>query len=429
MKKKILSFILITMLLVFAIAPASALAYGPTDEILDYEITADVNEDDATVNLTYHIEWKVLDSDELGPLEWVSIGIPNSEVVEYDGLTDNISQIYPTGNFMYVYFDRKYYEGETVSFDFKLKQDYMYSMNALTEGETVYYFTPGWFDEIDVDKIVIRWNNDKAVSWDGPVECLIKDGYNTWTTSMPAGDTVSVKISYPNDAFGFDASKDYTETDPYGDDDDIGFFGLLLGLVLMVIGAALIIGVPVLVVAAIGGGIYAIGAGFSAAISKPKKSTIKRTKIVYYSTCPGCGASRVEGKDTCEYCGHTMIKEEEVLTEEKISEADRPAMKFKSNGTFHYSDSPDTYVRVHVVPPPPPVHHHHSGGGGKSHRGGSGGGHHSSCAHSSCACACASCACACACACAGGGRAGCTTKDFYKTGLKLKQLAMKKKDR
>ena len=36
---------------------------------------------------------------------------------------------------------------------------------------------------------------------------------------------------------------------------------------------------------------------------------------------------------------------------------------------------------------------------------------HSGCA-SSCACACAS-SCACACACAGGGRAGCSVKDFY----------------
>lgn len=425
MKKKILSFILITMLLVFAIAPATALAAYPTDEILDYEITADVNEDDATVNLTYHIEWKVLDSDELGPLDWVSIGIPNSEVAEYETLSDNISRMETDGNFINVYFDKKYYEGEIVVFDFKIRQDYMYSMNAITDGETLYYFTPGWFDEIDVDNLVIRWNNDKVLSWDGPVECLIKDGYNTWTTSMPAGDTVSIKVSYPNDAFGFDTSKDYSDVDSYDSDDDIGFFGLLLGLVLMLIGAALIIGVPVLIVAAIAGGIFAIGSGFSHAITKPKKSIIKRTKIVYYSTCPGCGASRVEGKDTCEYCGHTMIKEEEVLTEEKVTEADRPAMKYKTNGTFHYSDSPDTYVRVHVTPPPPPPPRHHSSGSEKSHKGGGGSAHHSSCAHSSCACACASCACACACACAGGGRAGCTTKDFYKTGLKLKQLAMK----
>lgn len=43
---------------------------------------------------------------------------------------------------------------------------------------------------------------------------------------------------------------------------------------------------------------------------------------------------------------------------------------------------------------------------------------HSSCASS---CACVS-SCACACACAGGGRAGCTKKDFYHTNLKVKDL-------
>ena len=51
-----------------------------------------------------------------------------------------------------------------------------------------------------------------------------------------------------------------------------------------------------------------------------------------------------------------------------------------------------------------------------SYGGGSGfgGGYHStyvsSCVRSSCACVSS---CACACACAGGGRAGCSTKDFY----------------
>ena len=60
--------------------------------------------------------------------------------------------------------------------------------------------------------------------------------------------------------------------------------------------------------------------------------------------------------------------------------------------------------------------------GNDNYRGGSGfgGGHpvfihthtrSGGCVRSSCACA--SCACACACACAGGGRAGCSKKDFY----------------
>lgn len=63
-----------------------------------------------------------------------------------------------------------------------------------------------------------------------------------------------------------------------------------------------------------------------------------------------------------------------------------------------------------------------------SHRG-YGGCHHydhdtySSCvSHSSCACAHS---CACACACAGGGRAGCSKKDFYGTKLKSKDIIKK----
>ena len=53
----------------------------------------------------------------------------------------------------------------------------------------------------------------------------------------------------------------------------------------------------------------------------------------------------------------------------------------------------------------------------------SGGGRTSVFVHSSCAssCACVS-SCACACACAGGGRAGCTKKDFYNTKLKVEDL-------
>lgn len=56
---------------------------------------------------------------------------------------------------------------------------------------------------------------------------------------------------------------------------------------------------------------------------------------------------------------------------------------------------------------------YHGGFGGSS--GGIRSTHVSSCARSSCACACA-------CACAGGGRAGCSLKDFYHTGLKTNKI-------
>ena len=55
--------------------PVTAAA-DPTDEIEQFQITVDVRED-ATLQMTYHIDWKVLDDEKYGPLTWVEIGVPN----------------------------------------------------------------------------------------------------------------------------------------------------------------------------------------------------------------------------------------------------------------------------------------------------------------------------------------------------------------
>lgn len=105
------------------------------------------------------------------------------------------------------------------------------------------------------------------------------------------------------------------------------------------------------------------------------------------------------------------------------------------NGGFGEDDPDDWYwysnghTHIHVarnLPPPEGYHRvpppaNFKAGGGKTRGGGagrrSGGSDHSN--HSSCACACACVSsCACACACAGGGRAGCSTKNFYKITVK-----------
>ena len=146
------------------------------DEIVNYEITVEPNEH-ATLTMTYHIDWKVLDSDSEGPLSWVTVGIPNSNYESYRGLSDTVKKISYTssgGSYLRIDFDRDYYEDEIVSFDFEVIQDYMYEMNMLTEGETVYQFTPGWFDSLVVDSLTIRWKSDQAKSWSP--SCLTKDG-------------------------------------------------------------------------------------------------------------------------------------------------------------------------------------------------------------------------------------------------------------
>nr|MCR5830130.1 hypothetical protein [Lachnospiraceae bacterium] len=160
-------------------------ASSPTDEILNYTINVDVN-DDATLKMVYHLEWKVLD-DSIGKVEWVDIGVPNSNVISANPLGSNITSLTPTskgaGNSVVsVYFNKEYAEGEIIPIDFEITQDYMYEMNILKEGESVFYFTPGWFNEIAVDKITISWNADKVLSQSHGA--TVSDGRLIWEGSL-----------------------------------------------------------------------------------------------------------------------------------------------------------------------------------------------------------------------------------------------------
>ena len=55
------------------------------------------------------------------------------------------------------------------------------------------------------------------------------------------------------------------------------------------------------------------GLGFGSSAGTPARKKIVRTKIEYYENCPSCGAVREEGKDTCPYCGRSMIKSKEIV--------------------------------------------------------------------------------------------------------------------
>ncbi len=410
MKRRIAALFSVLVLLMVALIPGGkAFAAKPLDEILNYEITVDVNED-ATLNMHYHIDWKVLDSSSEGPLEWVQVGIPNSHYISCTSDSATVKSIKATssgGQYVAkIYFDKKYYKDEVVSFDFDLVQDYMYEMNILTEGETVYYFVPGWFDGIAVDNIVVKWNSDKSI---GNSHGATLDGdYLTWTDSLSAGQKLAeISVTYPSDAFSFNVDK-YADNSNYDDSynndynyesksNDDGGSGLAAIIGIVIFG--------LFIRAVLKAGSYGSGSGLG---GKPQtKRKVTRTLIKYYPTCPGCGAARPEGKEKCDYCGRSFIESEEVVEEKEIQDP----KKYDSEGLFRYGDSPNTYVRVHVTHIPVPRTRSSCA--------------HSSCAHSSCACA-HSCACACACACAGGGRAGCSTKDFYNTNLKLEQLKRKK---
>ncbi len=410
---KLAKILTTALIAIICLCGVNTVSYAKTlDEIHEYDIEAIVN-NDATVTLYYHIEWEVLDSSSEGPLSWVKVGIPNKNYQSFAPLSDTIddmSYMSSGGSYLRIDLDRKYYEGETVSFDFNVVQDELYDMNVHEDGYTEYTFTPGWFDDIEVDNLRIKWYQDKAESWSP--SAYVEDEYITWEETLDKGEKFTVKVTYPNDAFNFN---EYSSTSDSYDEDSVlsgsrgvlfvigSLFSVLISIITSLAFPAVLIFIIIRVVSKT----YQSGANFGGGTEKK----ITRTKIEYYPVCQGCGGTRAEGQKFCGYCGRSFVKSEETVTEENISPNEKDILNFKNAGEFKYSSSPNTYIRVNVLNiPVKPVARSIFGSSG----GFSSGSHHS-CVHSSCACACA-------CACAGGGRAGCTTKDFYNTDLKLKYL-------
>jgi len=396
MKRKIgrVTFAFAIVLILMLISPmfTSVVYAKDLDKIHTYRITADV-QSDGKVKMTYHIDWEVLDSTSEGPLTWVKIGIANKHVEKITGKSKNIKSIKyynDGGSFIRIDFNKYYYVGDLVSFEFEIVQDYIYQMNALKEGETVYTFIPGWFDDINVEKMIMKWGNDKVESF--TPAGIVENGYITWENKMPKGKKLEFNITYLNSAFDFDVSKSVEAPEK-----DYGAIAVGISYVLIII-----LTLTFSIVSAIRSHYTQ-----SANMSGTTKRKVKRTKVTYYAQCPSCSAPREEGRDNCTYCGRSMIQSEEILEEKEIKELDPELKRNKNNdGLYRFTSSPNVYMRVHTtrVYVPTPVntgHHGHSVGHG--------------------------CACACACACAGGGRAGCSTKDFYNTGLKLRQLQLRKK--
>ncbi len=301
--KRFLTTLVLFTILLTSMLPVTAFAKEPLDEIQQYNLTVDMR-NDGTMDIKYHIEWKVLDDKSEGPLSWVKIGIPNKHVDEIAAHSDNISKIkyYPEGKNHYVRvdFDRKYKAGETVRFDFSIHQSYMYTIDK-EDHLLRYSFTPGWFDEIEVKNVTIKWNSFNVIKTNASEK---NDDYLFWNATLSFGEKINASVSYNLDAFNTN------EDEQYGKDEG-GSGDFLLIAIIIVIFVVVIVCVVI-------------------------------------------------------------------------------------------SSSNDDYDN-------------HSGLGGRS----SGYHSHTYIHHSSCVsrCACVS-HCACACACAGGGRAGCSKKDFYGTKLR-----------
>lgn len=328
---------------------------GDLDYIPDYFVTVDLRED-GSADIVYDITWQVIGGDQTDYLSWVKIGLPNAYAEDLTPLTDTISDLQYTGDggsYAKVVFARRYYSPEVaaqnggesrVRFAFSVHQSHLFSLNS--DGTATFEFTPGWFDDLVVEHMQVRWRGGDGFVADNSSE---EDGYLIWEFGpMGHGQSANIHVTVPvTTAETFDPDAQLTAAD-YDDggmtaDEMIGILTVVIGL--LIFAAALI--------------------------------------IIVGSMTPDWGGGFGSGLDPDDW--------------------------------FWYTNGVHTIHLARTAPPPKgytrtdPPKNYHTGGG--SSRGGGVGRHNSGCA-SSCACACAS-SCACACACAGGGRAGCTAKDFY----------------
>jgi hypothetical protein len=327
-----LALILITGIHLAAVPAAVLSADGYLDEIQRYVITVDMRAD-GTMDMLYHFEWKVLDDTSEGPLEWVKIGIANSSADEFQAVSGNIRSInyfYEGGDYVRIDFDRSYYADEIITFEFSIHQANIFKTDT-TVNKNRYHFVPGWFDEIAVKEMTIRWNKENVLTSDAPDT----DGnYLVWTQLLEPGATCQANVTYLEGTFTTSESTPSTAT------------------------------------------------GYSQVTEPENYETIFTN---YDPEQSGSGSSGIPFLPVIAFFG---------------------AVGFIIYRAVNRSSNDDGY---------------HGGFGGPRYFGGGGGGIRSCACASHCACASS---CACACACAGGGRAGCSAKEFY--GVKMKMEELKK---
>ena len=167
------------------------------DKIENMLVTVDPCMEDASLDITYEITWKVLDSITGGPLTWVKIGTPNAKFTKPTALTDNIAKIKKyDGAYVAISFKEKYTTGESVTFKYSIHQP---RVCTVTGDICEFEFRPAWFDYQRVDNLTVKWKADHVKESNSQS----KEGdYLVWNRkNMEKGQKLTARITYEKKAF------------------------------------------------------------------------------------------------------------------------------------------------------------------------------------------------------------------------------------
>lgn len=207
MKKNNVLFGIILILLVLFGFNSNVLA-ADLDQILNYVVTVDPRMNDGTLDITYEITWKVLDSTSEGPLSWVKIGTPNEYFDDATALSNNIKSINRNGSYVRIDFKKSYEAGEEIKFKYSIHQSYVHGVSG---SKCTYNFTPAWFTDIRVNNIKIKWNASDVIEHDATSK---ENNYLVWNRgNLEKGEKLTAYVEYEKAAFG--NLKTYSKSNNY----------------------------------------------------------------------------------------------------------------------------------------------------------------------------------------------------------------------
>ena len=91
---------------------------------------------------------------------------------------------------------KKYYEDQIVNIDFSFTQTHIYTLDG---NYVEYSFIPGWFDEIEVKNITVKWNKANVLKTGG--DPVLEGEYYVWTGSLAMGERLNTSVYYNLDTF------------------------------------------------------------------------------------------------------------------------------------------------------------------------------------------------------------------------------------
>lgn len=219
---------------VLAMAVSAAVAWycnSPLDRILLYEVEA-VPREDGTLDITYHLQWKVLNDMREGPLREVRIGLANNRctltgaggdiltsrdpgrmsgqgtIFVWDdgakpsepdfkwGLDYTVENPLLEGWLIVFQLNRDFHKGECADFWFTVNQR---DMLCEEYGQLFYDFTPGWFSEIEVEQYRFTWKNSPQIQSSN--EDRSEGEWLVWEGSLGENDHRTMKVYYEDQAF------------------------------------------------------------------------------------------------------------------------------------------------------------------------------------------------------------------------------------